>query len=138
MFIHSVPKLKITAIFNGLLVVDREYTLNGSTTIGRSDKCNIQIDLPGVSRCHCTIVRLTAKRSQKLEYSIIDGCYQGSHLKPSTNGLMVNGEQLESGYLQHGDEIVLIDREQQGKKQFAKAIFLEEDRSSDARYQTQS
>lgn len=110
-----------------MLLEDKEYLLNGATTIGRSENSSIKIDLPGVSRCHCTIVRLTTRKAKNIEYSLIDGCYQDRKLKKSTNGIVLNNEPCESSYLKHGDEILIIDKTINGVKQFARAIYCLEE-----------
>lgn len=125
-----MPKLKILVIKDGSVLEDREHILNGATTLGRANDCSIKIDLPGVSRCHCTIVRLTSKKAKSVEYSLIDGCYQGRTLKKSTNGLLLNKQSIESGYLKHGDEILIIDKEIKGVRQFARAIYVVEELES--------
>ncbi len=133
-----VAKLKLTVIKDGVLLDDREYLLNGATTLGRSDSCSIRIDLPGISRCHCTVVRLSYKKSKKVEYSLIDGCYQDNRtLKKSTNGILLNNEIVESSYLKNGDEIILIDKVINGVKQFARAIYCIEDLDSNNGLSTQ-
>lgn len=63
--------------------------------IGCSDECHLRIEMPGVSRRHCEVVR-------------VDGGY---HLKDlgSTNGILssINGSRVDHHRLQEGDRIAL-------------------------------
>ena len=127
----AMAKLKVLVIKNNQVLQDGIYLLNGSTTIGRSESCNIQIDLPGVSRCHCTIVRLSSEESRKKEYSILDGCFIERRLKKSTNGILLNGDSVISAYLKNGDVITLIDKQSGNKSELAQCTFLLEDRDTD-------
>lgn len=66
------------------------------TTIGRSEKCDLPVDNPGVSRIHCQIQYQKNTRT----YILHDN---GSSNGTFINGLKIPGQQL----LKHGDSINL-------------------------------
>ncbi|MBR8826841.1 MAG: FHA domain-containing protein [Gomphosphaeria aponina SAG 52.96 = DSM 107014] len=72
-------------------------------SIGRAPKRDIRIYSPFVSRYHATLLRHQNEQSN-VYYEIIDGDPMGSML--SSNGLMINGHQVYSHQLKHGDKIV--------------------------------
>jgi len=69
----------------------KRFALGERTALGRSDTIDIQIDEIGVSRQHATITRAGAG------YTLED--------RGSSNGTLVNGQQVRSHQLGDGDEI---------------------------------
>lgn len=65
--------------------------LKSQLLIGRRSSCDIVLDFPNVSSQHC-------------ELAFINGFWQVRDLN-SSNGIKVNGERLESKFLQPGDTI---------------------------------
>lgn len=74
-----------------------------SSSIGRDPRNSIVLNSREISRQHAVLLRLPQPGSQEHQFRIIDGNFQG---KPSTNGLLVNGEVKASHDLIHGDKIV--------------------------------
>jgi ABC transport system ATP-binding/permease protein len=71
----------------------REYTLSDQQQlVGRGDDCNIAVNHPSVSRHHATIHYL-----KDHHYELID--------KKSSNGLRINGVELERGLIESHDVI---------------------------------
>jgi hypothetical protein len=74
---------------------DRRYVLDGPTAvIGRSKECDCVIRDPNVSRRHAEL-----RRSDNGDWQIVD--------LGSTNGVKVNGRQVETSRLAPGDDVVL-------------------------------
>ena len=61
--------------------------------IGRRSRCDIVLDFPNVSSQHC-------------ELSFINGFWQIRDLG-SSNGIKVNGERLDTKFLQPGDQVAI-------------------------------
>jgi adenylate cyclase len=78
-----------------------QYTLTGQgqCTIGRSPENTVPLDDPRVSRQHAHIV------VRGDAYFVINGVFNGSVLKRSANGILVNGQQRDECQLAHGDQI---------------------------------
>ncbi|MCA1567057.1 MAG: FHA domain-containing protein [Acidobacteria bacterium] len=78
-----------------------QYTLagQGQCTIGRSPENTVPLDDPRVSRQHAHIV------VRGDAYFVINGVFNGSVLKRSANGILVNGKQRDECQLAHGDQI---------------------------------
>ncbi len=73
------------------------------TTLGRHASCQAQIKDGYISRVHATVYRKPIAKG--IIYEIHDGDLQG---KPSSNGLLVNGEKLQaSALLEDGDWLQL-------------------------------
>lgn len=64
------------------------------TTIGRSQDCDIWIDNPGISELHARVRRVH-------DHFMLEDA-------KSRNGLLLNGETVDSKQLEYGDEIVLV------------------------------
>jgi hypothetical protein len=74
---------------------DRRYVLDGPTAvIGRSKECDCVVRDPNVSRRHAEL-----RRSDNGDWQIVD--------LGSTNGVKVNGRQVETTRLSPGDDVVL-------------------------------
>ncbi|HEX8459071.1 MAG TPA: adenylate/guanylate cyclase domain-containing protein [Pyrinomonadaceae bacterium] len=78
-----------------------QHALNGQgqCTIGRSAENTVSLDDPRVSRQHAHIVLRDGA------YFVINGVVNGSVLKRSSNGILVNGQQRDEWRLAHGDRI---------------------------------
>jgi adenylate cyclase len=78
-----------------------DYTLTGRglCTIGRSLENNVPLDDPRASRQHAHIVL------RGDAYFVVNGVLNGSVLKRSANGILVNGQQRDECQLAHGDRI---------------------------------
>lgn len=74
--------------------VGRKYSVQGTTTLGRSLEATICLNQPRMSRLHCRIAREA------------DGTYSIEDLG-SKNGTLVNGERIARRELRFGDEIHL-------------------------------
>lgn len=74
--------------------------------IGRDPKTDICLHSQFVSRQHATLVRRTTIDGQ-FAYQIIDGSPDG---KPSTNGLLINGQKCKAFELRSEDTIVFAPR----------------------------
>jgi len=86
---------KLTLQKDGALV--RQIGIqNDLTTIGRSEKCDLPVDNPGVSRIHCQI---QYKQNTKTYILHDNGSSNGTFI----NGLKIPGQQL----LKNGDSINL-------------------------------
>lgn len=72
-------------------VFGRNVPLLATTTIGRSQECNLQIDEPGLSRQHARVIPIG----------------EGVQLEDlgSTNGTYINGKRVVRGVAKVGDEI---------------------------------
>jgi hypothetical protein len=74
---------------------DRRYVLDGPVaTLGRSKECDCVIRDPNVSRRHAEL-----RRQENGDWQIVD--------LGSTNGVKVNGRQVDSTRLSPGDDVVL-------------------------------
>ena len=74
---------------------DRRYVLGGPTaTLGRSRECDCVLNDPNVSRKHAEL-----RRGSTGDWQIVD--------LGSTNGVKVNGRQVDASRLGPGDEVVL-------------------------------
>ncbi len=98
--------------FHHILIIEdqkarRMIALEGQTyNIGRESNNDIVIYDRGVSRYHAIIVKVKISPRPSLNnyiYRIIDGDQSGN---PSTNGLIVNGNNCSSHDLKHGDVII--------------------------------
>jgi len=93
---------------NHLLIIEddqgrKEFFLeNPVYSIGRDRDCNIRLFSQFVSRHHATLVRLPRPNSQRYYYRIVDGDAKG---KPSSNGLMINGQKIPAHNLRNEDEV---------------------------------
>jgi adenylate cyclase len=78
-----------------------QYALagQGQCTIGRAAENSVPLNDPRVSRQHAHIV----KRGDA--YFVINGVFNGSVLKRSANGILINGQQRDECRLMHGDRI---------------------------------
>jgi adenylate cyclase len=78
-----------------------QYSLagQGQCTIGRAAENSVPLNDPRVSRQHAHIVR------RGDAYFVINGVFNGSVLKRSANGILVNGQQHDECRLVHGDRI---------------------------------
>jgi adenylate cyclase len=78
-----------------------QYALagQGQCTIGRAAENSVPLNDPRVSRQHAHIV----KRGDA--YFVINGVFNGSVLKRSANGILVNGQLRDECQLTHGDRI---------------------------------
>lgn len=72
-------------------------------TIGRAPKRDIRLSSPFISRYHASLIRQQHENGY-FYYQIMDGDPMGSNL--SANGIMVNGRQVYSHELKHGDKIL--------------------------------
>ena len=84
------PKLQIFLILDG---VEKEISMEGKKVInfGRSDECDVVIDVPKASRIHAELL------FEKGQLRIID--------KRSSNGTQLNGELIDSALLRAGDRV---------------------------------
>jgi diguanylate cyclase (GGDEF)-like protein/PAS domain S-box-containing protein len=71
-------------------------------SIGRAESNSIVLDSPSVSRQHAVLLRIAIPEKNQHIFQVIDGNFQG---KTSTNGILVNGKQVSSHNLRHGDLI---------------------------------
>lgn len=94
----TVHILKIE-IIEKLTTLTKEYVLDGDYLIGRDRTCNIVLDRPSVSRKHATLVKIGSS------YCITDGF----RMRPSTQGITVNGDRVLSRQLKSGDVITFVD-----------------------------
>jgi adenylate cyclase len=78
-----------------------QYTLagQGQCTIGRAAENSVPLNDPRASRQHAHIV----KRGDA--FFVINGVFNGSVLKRSANGILINGQQCDECRLAHGDRI---------------------------------
>ncbi|HEX8129508.1 MAG TPA: adenylate/guanylate cyclase domain-containing protein [Pyrinomonadaceae bacterium] len=74
-------------------------TGQGQCTIGRSPENSVPLNDPRASRQHAHIVVRGGA------YFVINGVVNGSVLKRSANGILVNGQQRDECQLAHGDRI---------------------------------
>lgn len=70
-------------------------------SIGRDPNCDIRLASQFVSRRHATLVQLPGD-DEDYHYRIVDGTPKG---KPSSNGLLVNGQKVQACNLSDRDEI---------------------------------
>jgi pSer/pThr/pTyr-binding forkhead associated (FHA) protein len=70
--------------------------------IGRDSKCDIRLVSQFVSRRHATLVQLS-REDGTTYYRMTDGTLRG---KKSANGLLINGQKLQTRDLQGQDEII--------------------------------
>lgn len=93
---------------NHLLIIEddkgrKEITLVDPVySIGRDQKADIRLSSQFVSREHATLLR-RQREDGSFYYRIIDGNGKG---KLSANGLMINGQKLQTRDLQDEDEVV--------------------------------
>ncbi|NER50686.1 MAG: after-VIT domain-containing protein [Symploca sp. SIO1A3] len=81
----------------------KEYLLEGlSYSIGRDKRADIRIFSQFVNRQHATLIP-QLREDGSYFYQIIDGNAKG---KPSTNGLLLNGQKCQAHYLEDQDEII--------------------------------
>lgn len=91
-----------------LLVVEdrdgrRTHTLSSPKYfIGRDLANDICLNSQFASRYHAMLLRVPAERSGNYYYRILDGDLEG---KPSTNGLLINGQKATAHQLNTGDVI---------------------------------
>lgn len=74
--------------------------------VGRDPKADICLHSQFVSRQHAILLRQTKPNGQSI-YQIVDGSADG---KPSTNGLLINGQKYKTFELQAEDAIVFAPR----------------------------
>ncbi len=92
-----------------VLVIDddqgrRAVALSAATySIGRDPNSAIVIHSAAISRQHALLLRLPQKNGE-YTYRLLDGNIEG---KPSTNGIVVNGQRCASWDLKDGDQILL-------------------------------
>jgi pSer/pThr/pTyr-binding forkhead associated (FHA) protein len=73
-------------------------------SMGRDRDCHIRLFSQFVSRHHATLVRLPSpNNSQQYYYRIVDGNTKG---KPSSNGLIINGQKIPAHNLHNEDEVI--------------------------------
>ena len=81
----------------------REHSLsNPKYFIGRDIANDICLNSEFASRYHALLLRVPAESEGEYRYRILDGDLEG---RPSTNGLMVNGNKVRAHQLQSGDVI---------------------------------
>jgi len=81
----------------------KEYPLEESSySIGRDQRADIRIASPFVNRQQATLIR-QVREDGSYFYQIVDGNANG---KPSTNGVLLNGQKCKAHYLQDQDEII--------------------------------
>jgi pSer/pThr/pTyr-binding forkhead associated (FHA) protein len=91
-----------------LLIVEddrgrKEFRLGDSIyTLGRSPDCDIRLNSQFVSRVHGTLLKEVNEQGDEY-YRIIDGSIDG---QASANGIVINGEKVESHNLKNGDQVV--------------------------------
>jgi hypothetical protein len=89
------PERKLTDTRAIVSVGDRRYVLSGPTAVlGRSRECDCVIDDQNISRKHAEL-----RRNSAGDWGIRD--------LNSTNGVKVNGRQVDSSRLAPGDEVLL-------------------------------
>ncbi|MBD1898906.1 FHA domain-containing protein [Trichocoleus sp. DQ-A3] len=69
--------------------------------VGRDYKCDIRLVSTDVSRLHATLIQLP-KKGDIHSYRIVDGNLRG---RRSGNGILINGEKVQSQELKEGDVI---------------------------------
>lgn len=80
----------------------REIALDAAQyTIGRDPKNDICLRSQFASRYHAVLLRV--EKNNCYTYKIVDGNLAG---KPSTNGLLINGQKQQSSQLKTGDSII--------------------------------
>jgi pSer/pThr/pTyr-binding forkhead associated (FHA) protein len=70
--------------------------------IGRDLANDICLNSQYASRYHAMLLRVPAEREGEYCYRILDGDLEG---RPSTNGLLINGQKLTTHQLKSGDVI---------------------------------
>lgn len=73
-----------------------------SYSLGREETCDIHLKSPFVSRHHAMLYRKLREDGSSY-YRIVDGDNRG---RPSSNGLVVNGNKASEHDLRHNDELV--------------------------------
>ncbi len=97
-----------TTGFQHLLVVEdrdgrRTHTLSSPKYfIGRDLANDICLNSQFASRYHAMLLRVPADREGEYFYRILDGDLEG---KPSTNGLVINGQKATAHQLKPGDVV---------------------------------
>ncbi|MEM9541326.1 MAG: FHA domain-containing protein [Cyanobacteria bacterium P01_E01_bin.42] len=76
--------------------------LEASYSLGREETCDIHLKSPFVSRHHAMLYRKLQDDGTSY-YRIVDGDDRG---RPSSNGLVVNGNKKLEHDLKHNDELV--------------------------------
>ncbi len=72
-------------------------------TVGRDPSNSIQLDSQYISRSHAILFKSPSEDDpDDFVYQLLDGDIEGN---PSTNGIYVNGEQVDFRDLQDGDEV---------------------------------
>jgi pSer/pThr/pTyr-binding forkhead associated (FHA) protein len=72
-------------------------------TVGRDPSSSIQLDSQYISRSHAILFKSPSEDNpDDFVYQLLDGDIEGN---PSTNGIYVNGEQVDFRDLQDGDEV---------------------------------
>ena len=95
-------------MFSHLLLVkddqgERQFVLDQSLfSIGRDARCTIRLVSQFVSRRHATLIQLPQEDGTN-RYQIVDGSPKG---KTSANGLLINGQKLQTHVLSDLDKIV--------------------------------
>ncbi|MDQ1613613.1 MAG: adenylate cyclase [Pyrinomonadaceae bacterium] len=74
-------------------------TSRGQCTIGRAPENSVPLNDPRASRQHAHIVQRDGA------YVVVNGVVNGSIVKRSANGILVNGQQHDECQLAHGDRI---------------------------------
>lgn len=90
-----------------LVVEDRDGRRTHTLTspkyfIGRDLANDISLNSQFASRYHAMLLRVPADHEGEYFYRILDGDLEG---KPSTNGLVINGQKLTAHQLKSGDVI---------------------------------
>ncbi|MFS8775431.1 FHA domain-containing protein [Synechococcus sp. W65.1] len=70
--------------------------------IGRDLANDICLNSQYASRHHAMLLRIPAEREGEYSYRILDGDLEG---RPSTNGLLINGQKVSTHQLKSGDVI---------------------------------
>lgn len=102
------PAMPVEPHYGHLLIIEddkgrREFILDRSMySIGRDPQCDVRLISQFVSRRHATVVQLP-DGDGGCHYRIIDGNLKG---KPSSNGILVNGQKAQAHDLKNEDEIV--------------------------------
>ncbi len=87
-------KVKMASLVRVMGDFERLYALGELSSIGRASDCDIQLRDTLASRLHAVI-----QQAGKSRYRIID--------KNSTNGTFVNGQQIDTCFLEDGAEILI-------------------------------
>ena len=85
---------------HGMLLEQDNYT------IGRSSRCSIRLADPRVSRIHARLIRVNLGNN-KSRFQILDGEHDE---RPSTNGVLLDGQPVKNRMLKSGDTLWLSDQ----------------------------